>query len=551
MFGVVGGERRSDEYALKAPDVRCRSGTESRRVGCGGATWCGDVWYATRRVHARMGTGSWLCVAVQSLGDIVGRSVQSLEALEVAGWDQGVGGGGWRAGCFTEVLRHSGTNCRGVAFGDATGCGVGPGRGWWWMEGRARKSVWEMVGRIAQAREAVSMSSAFTPWQRLYRKGIQGRKMWHLLSLDVNTIPWRNDNLYPLLDDVLSVSFRKPWRLRGGIRAWGVVDGGPGSAAGDRQRSDVALARIVDVLGVAAPHGPAVVWYGTRRVNARMGAEVCLGDGRAYCPGAGGPGGSAAGDRQRSDVALARSVDVLGVAAPHGPALYVCLGDGRAYCPGAGGPGGKRRKGHGGVLCVSRQLPYHVASRLLLMGHRDEVLLAGSGGTVRAACPCWVCGGAASQWSDNTQSVWEMVGRIAQAREVREQKDAEACGSQGEGGPGGKRRKGHGGVLCVSRQLPYHVASKLLLMGHRDEVLLAGSGGTVRAACPCWVCGAAASQWSDNTLSVWEMVGRIAQAREARESVWEMVGRIAQAREVREQKDAEACRVSRGKCRTT
>ncbi|KFG99242.1 hypothetical protein TGVAND_438990, partial [Toxoplasma gondii VAND] len=64
------------------------------------------------------------------------------------------------------------------------------------------------------------------------------------------------------------------------MRSWGVVDGGPGekcfavcdwqvvfrrgcsltgsdsSAAGDRQRPDVAVARIVDVLGVAAPHGP-------------------------------------------------------------------------------------------------------------------------------------------------------------------------------------------------------------------------------------------------------------------------------------------------------
>ncbi|KFG27646.1 hypothetical protein TGP89_422420, partial [Toxoplasma gondii p89] len=67
-------------------------------------------------------------------------------------------------------------------------------------------------------------------------------------------------------------------------------------------------------------------------------------------------------------------------------------------------------------------------------------------------------------------------------------------------GEGGKRRKGRAGVLCVSRQLPHHVASRLLLMGHRDEVLLAGGGGTVRAACPCWVCGAAASQRSDNTL---------------------------------------------------
>ncbi|EPR56928.1 hypothetical protein TGGT1_410890, partial [Toxoplasma gondii GT1] len=95
----------------------------------------------------------------------------------------------------------------------------------------------------------------------------------------------------------------------------------------------------VDVLGVAAPHGPAVVWYATRRVHARMGdrllvvcryavclGDVCLRDCWAFCSGpgvclrdcwaysSGGGGGS-----QRSDVALAGIVDVLGVAAPHGP----------------------------------------------------------------------------------------------------------------------------------------------------------------------------------------------------------------------------------------
>ncbi|EPR56782.1 hypothetical protein TGGT1_411310, partial [Toxoplasma gondii GT1] len=43
----------------------------------------------------------------------------------------------------------------------------------------------------------------------------------------------------------------------------------------------------------------------------------------------------------------------------------VCLGDGRAYCPGAGG---KRATGRGGEWCVSWQLPHHVASRLQLMG---------------------------------------------------------------------------------------------------------------------------------------------------------------------------------------
>ncbi|EPT24423.1 hypothetical protein TGME49_329200 [Toxoplasma gondii ME49] len=68
--------------------------------------------------------------------------------------------------------------------------------------------------------------------------------------------------------------------------------------------------------------------------------------------------GVGGGDSQRSDVAVARIVDVVGVAAPHGPALYVCLGDGRAYCPGAGGKGAK---GPGGGWCVSWRLLHHVA----------------------------------------------------------------------------------------------------------------------------------------------------------------------------------------------
>ncbi|KFG56538.1 hypothetical protein TGRUB_434610, partial [Toxoplasma gondii RUB] len=58
-------------------------------------------------------------------------------------------------------------------------------------------------------------------------------------------------------------------RLRAGMSSWGVVDGGPGSAAGDRQRSDVTVARIVDVLGVAASHGPAL--YGMRLVECMRG----------------------------------------------------------------------------------------------------------------------------------------------------------------------------------------------------------------------------------------------------------------------------------------
>ncbi|KFG99239.1 hypothetical protein TGVAND_439010, partial [Toxoplasma gondii VAND] len=130
----------------------------------------------------------------------------------------------------------------------------------------------------------------------------------------VTAMSQRSDITLARSADVLRVAAPQ---VPGGMRAWGVVDGGASekcfaewdcqvvfrrgcsltgsesSAAGDRQRSDVALARIVDVLGVAAPHGPAVVWYAIRRVHARMGERllvvcryaVSLGDGRAYCPG--------------------------------------------------------------------------------------------------------------------------------------------------------------------------------------------------------------------------------------------------------------------------
>ncbi|KFG56636.1 hypothetical protein TGRUB_434020 [Toxoplasma gondii RUB] len=152
-------------------------------------------------------------------------------------------------------------------------------------------------------------------------------------------------------------------RLRGGMRGWGVVDGGPGGkcfavwdwqvvfrrgcsltgSESDSQRSDVAVARIVDVLGVAAPHGSAGQDAGGGgTLRAACPCYICGTD-----------------DRQRSDITRARSVDVLGVAAPHGPALY--------------------------------------GMRLVECMH----------GRVRGYWLCVVM-----------QSVWEMVGRIAQAREV-------------------------------------------------------------------------------------------------------------------------------------
>ncbi|KYK62644.1 hypothetical protein TGPRC2_427310, partial [Toxoplasma gondii TgCatPRC2] len=97
--------------------------------------------------------------------------------------------------------------------------------------------------------------------------------------------------------------------------AWGVVDGGPGEKCfavcdwqvvfrrgcsltggqSDSRRSDVALARIVDVLGVAAPHGPAVVCLTGRWLGVLPRGGRCS---------------------PRSDIIRARSVDVLRLVAP-------------------------------------------------------------------------------------------------------------------------------------------------------------------------------------------------------------------------------------------
>ncbi|EPR56750.1 hypothetical protein TGGT1_411520, partial [Toxoplasma gondii GT1] len=159
-----------------------------------------------------------------------------------------------------------------------------------WDEG----SVWEMVGRNAQARE-------------LAAEALCGR------DGGVSFAPQMlREKCFAVCD--WQVVFRRGCSLTAS----------ESSAAGGSQRSVGTLAGIVDVLGVAAPHGPAVVWYVTRRVNARMAERLLV-----VCRNA------------------------------------VCLGDGRAY---SSGGGGKRRNGLAAVFCVSRQLPHHVASRLLLMG---------------------------------------------------------------------------------------------------------------------------------------------------------------------------------------
>ncbi|KFG56670.1 hypothetical protein TGRUB_433900 [Toxoplasma gondii RUB] len=79
--------------------------------------------------------------------------------------------------------------------------------------------------------------------------------LWHDLS---TCCVWWHHSYQEVV--TVWVCLRDPWAYSSG------VGGGP-------QRSDGTLARIVDVLGVAAPHGPAVVWYATRRVHARMGPD--------------------------------------------------------------------------------------------------------------------------------------------------------------------------------------------------------------------------------------------------------------------------------------
>nr|PIL96072.1 hypothetical protein TGCOUG_395900 [Toxoplasma gondii COUG] len=81
-------------------------------------------------------------------------------------------------------------------------------------------------------------------------------------------------------------------------------------------RCRITRARLVDVLGVAAPHGSAGTWRESRRVHAQM-----------------------------SETLLAVRL------------CAVCLRDGCGCCSEADS---KRRNGRAGVFCIARQLPYHV-----------------------------------------------------------------------------------------------------------------------------------------------------------------------------------------------
>ncbi|KAF4646340.1 hypothetical protein TGRH88_084550 [Toxoplasma gondii] len=246
--------------------------------------------------------GYWLCVVMQSVWEMVGRIAQARESV----------------------------------------CDI-VGR-----IPQASESVWEMVGRIAQAREireqkdAGACGGGGSAADDSQRSDVAVARIVDVLGVAAphesecpawdawaNPVAEANDPS-SLVSEYAACGVLRPHTvlpfsrmslvayLRGWVweSVWEMVgriaqarevrehkDAGAcgvgGSAADDSQRSDVAVARIVDVLGVAAPHGPAVVWYATRRVNARIGG-----------------GGSAAGDSQRSDVAVARSVDVLRLVAP-------------------------------------------------------------------------------------------------------------------------------------------------------------------------------------------------------------------------------------------
>ncbi|EPR56732.1 hypothetical protein TGGT1_411610, partial [Toxoplasma gondii GT1] len=139
-----------------------------------------------------------------------------------------------------------------------------------------------------------------------------------------------------------------------------------------------------------------VVWYATRRVNERMGERLpvrrlLMGWRRRHCAGGTTMFHLRLRCSPRSDGTLARIVDVRGVAAPHGSAGQdVCLGDGRAYCPGAGG--------------VWRRLMGRLSVSEIVERFFQGETLAGGGGTLRAACPCYICGTGDRQRSDITRA---------------------------------------------------------------------------------------------------------------------------------------------------
>ncbi|KAF4646348.1 hypothetical protein TGRH88_084370 [Toxoplasma gondii] len=245
--------------------------------------------------------------------------------------------------------------------------------------------VEEMVGRIAQAREGKT-------------------SVWEMLGRFVQARESVCDIVGRLLQ--MAEAREAAEAVTEGVTVWG--------AGGDRQRSDITLARIVDVLGVAAPHGPAVVWYATRRVHARMGPAES-----EY------PTWDAWANRvaeANDPSSLVSEYAACGVWRPHTvlPFSRMSL---VAYLRGWAADAY-----NSGWEMVERFVQARLAADAYNSGWEMVERFVQARLAADAYNSGWEMVERFVQARLEAESVWEMVGRIAQAREVREQKDPGAGG---------------------------------------------------------------------------------------------------------------------------
>ncbi|KAF4646372.1 hypothetical protein TGRH88_083990 [Toxoplasma gondii] len=524
------------------------------------------VWYATRRVHARMGCVNVQCIhavatAIQegttrSVCDIVGCILQAWESVcDIVGrilqaWEvppQVTARGPmslWHelSTCWV-WRRHMAQPLYGMRLVECM-------RGWSVCDIVGRilqelESVWEMVGRIAQASEMLEEKVAGAC-------GCVNVQCFHAVATAV-----QEGNTRSVCDIVgrIHQEAESGWEMVGRIaqapemleeKVAGAC--GAGGPDGDRQRSDITRARSVDVLGVAAPHGPAVVWYATHRVHARMDERlpvvspyaVCLGDARAFCSGGGGAGrvggaggGGGAGVADANDP---RSLDseyaACGVLRLHTVLPFSRMSS-VAYL--------RRRAVKAAEVLDARESVCDIVGRIL-QAWESVCDIVGCILQAREARES-VCDivGRILQEAEARESVCDIVGRFVQARKARESvcdivgrilQEAEARES------GWEMVERFVQVRLPHTVLPFsHMSLVAYLRGWAPESVCDIVGCILQAAealnSVCDIVGRILQE-AEARESVCDIVGRILQEAEARESVCDIVGRFVQAREARE-----------------
>ncbi|EPT24429.1 hypothetical protein TGME49_328900 [Toxoplasma gondii ME49] len=258
-----------------------------------------------------------------------------------------------------------------------------------YLRGWNLESVWEMVGRIAQAPEMLeeevpgACESECPAWDAWANPVAEANDPSSLVSEYAACGVWRPHTVLPFSRMSL-VAYLRGWASESVWEMVGRIAQAPESVCEIARRILQAAESVWEMLGRIAQARESVCNIVGRILQAA--AVAGWDEGVVFRRGCALTGSES--DSQRSDVAVARIVDVLGVAAPHGSA----------------GQDARRDQ--------------------CRWGHRDEALLAGGGGTLRAACPCYICGTDDRYRSDITRAPFvDVLGVAAPHASARQDGD--------------------------------------------------------------------------------------------------------------------------------